>query len=147
VCLFFFINVLTRINLTDQPVTHLNRQHRNLKWSVMGQDFTLSIVYGGRRNESWCEFFSQTCTPFIEIFAQISLFEHYLLQPRGQSRCAMWQKRLTAWGTEIFNCRHFRSLEGELLHSSLHKLRCAYFWPLTAHISLFQILNFITFLY
>jgi hypothetical protein len=42
----FFINVLTRIKRTNQPVTHINdtRQNQNLKWSVMmDQYFTLSI--------------------------------------------------------------------------------------------------------
>jgi hypothetical protein len=50
---------------------------------------------------------------------------HYLLQLRGQSHCATWQKRLTEWGTENFHYRQFRSLERESLHCPLLSQRTA----------------------
>jgi hypothetical protein len=65
------------------------------------------------------KFFSHKHLPFMDKMLHSYWPIHYLPQPRGQSRCATWQKHLIAWGTEIFHCRQFRSLGSEPLHNSL----------------------------
>jgi hypothetical protein len=99
--------------------------------------------YGGKE-EKWCENFSQRTIPFIESFLHFDWLEHYLLQPRGQSRLAMWQQFLTAWETEIFNCCHVRCLEGERLKYSLlmNRTKVHIFWQFTHSIRKLQGSNF-----
>jgi hypothetical protein len=90
------------------------------------------VSYGGRE-EKWYEKISHKTNPFIESFLHSYWSSHYLLQLRGQSRFAMWQKLLTAWETEIFNYRHVRFLEGERLHYSLlvKRTKVRLFWKFT----------------